>query len=304
MGLWVFYLGFRDFRNKRHIQNIPTSKIATGAVGSFVEIKGKLLSGNDDLVKAPLSGTPCVLYYLYIHRHKYIFYHIYSKEYFHLDDGSGATALVQIKDAQFKVKGRSTERSNLFKRGDNISPYLKQALIESGYKYLWEGRGGIESSSEYHDFKEWYLLPGDNLYVMGYSSPALKLEANPKDKFKNIWKAKKMVQALSYLRKRFDINQDGSLDPIELEKGAEIYASELESSNEKSKEKYFSKEKKYLPNTKMTIKKKKGFPFVISNLKEDDLAVSISWDSFLKIVGGPIIAVTGFVWFLLVVHVI
>jgi len=53
-----------------------------------------------------------------------------------------------------------------------------------------------------------------------------------KIKFKTFLKAKKLLQKNPELKKRFDENKDGILDPNELEKGAKILGQELESKSE------------------------------------------------------------------------
>jgi len=44
MGVVWFFRGFKELKIKRTIQNIPTSKIKTGAVGTDVEIKGNIVA--------------------------------------------------------------------------------------------------------------------------------------------------------------------------------------------------------------------------------------------------------------------
>jgi hypothetical protein len=51
-----FIKGFKELKIKRTIQNIPTSKINTGAVGTDVEIKGNIIVEKDKLVTAPIFG--------------------------------------------------------------------------------------------------------------------------------------------------------------------------------------------------------------------------------------------------------
>jgi hypothetical protein len=54
LGIYWFIAGFRELKHTRTIQNIPTSKIATGAVGTNVEIQGEILRDENKILKAPL----------------------------------------------------------------------------------------------------------------------------------------------------------------------------------------------------------------------------------------------------------
>jgi len=69
-GLTLFVKGFLELKFKRIIQNIPTSKINTGAIGTNVEIKAKIISEKDKLVTSPISGVPCVFYSIQIQKMK------------------------------------------------------------------------------------------------------------------------------------------------------------------------------------------------------------------------------------------
>lgn len=106
-GIFFFFQGFRDLKIKRTIQNIPTSKISTGAVGSDVEIKGRVICEPDKLVTAPITQTLCALYSMEIQvlvkrknsSHWKTIDRYYSNEGIYLDDDSGSTALVIVDGA-------------------------------------------------------------------------------------------------------------------------------------------------------------------------------------------------------------
>ncbi len=68
LGIYFFFAGFRELKSKRIIQNIPTSKINTGAVGTNVEVTGRIVCEKDQIVHAPISGRPCAFYSIEIQR--------------------------------------------------------------------------------------------------------------------------------------------------------------------------------------------------------------------------------------------
>src|SRR5262249_50817472 len=55
-GLWLFVRAFRDFRTRRLIENTPTARIRSMAMG-LVEINGEVVQRSEHL--APFSGRPC-----------------------------------------------------------------------------------------------------------------------------------------------------------------------------------------------------------------------------------------------------
>ncbi len=77
--------GLKDTKDKRTVQDIPTSTIATGSIGSLVEIKGRVVGKSADVFQGPPLQTSAgdVL-----------------EESFFIEDGSGAYALVYPQGAE------------------------------------------------------------------------------------------------------------------------------------------------------------------------------------------------------------
>jgi len=64
-GVYLFFRGFRKLWKKRLIQNIPTSKVRSIAMG-LVELYGTAIA--DVILTAPYTKTPCVFYHIIIER--------------------------------------------------------------------------------------------------------------------------------------------------------------------------------------------------------------------------------------------
>ncbi|MGA2077582.1 MAG: hypothetical protein ABSH52_29180 [Terriglobia bacterium] len=64
-GLWAFFQGFRAYSKSRLLQDTPETPIRSIAMG-FVRIHGKAKS--DQLVKSPVTHTPCCYYIVQIHK--------------------------------------------------------------------------------------------------------------------------------------------------------------------------------------------------------------------------------------------
>ena len=61
IGIVLFVWGLISFRKKRLIENIPTSKIRSIAMG-LVEIYGEVAPGSGNILKSPFSQNDCVYY--------------------------------------------------------------------------------------------------------------------------------------------------------------------------------------------------------------------------------------------------
>ncbi len=307
LGIYFFFAGFKELKSKRIIQNIPTSKINTGAVGTNVEVTGRIICEKDQIVQAPISGRPCAFYSIEIQRwernrrrmgsfgnhsrtgfnsgHWVTVESFYSGKGFFIDDNSGANAMVFADGAIIKRKGVTQDFEMQSNNFDQMPSGLRQAL-ESNQKKLRKFKLKNTSwlFSNRFRFREWYFSVGEKIFVLGHADSGLKAPKRKKMKFKTFLKAKKVIQENDKLKKRFDTNQDGKLDEAELERGAKILALQLESKHSKEKlEDLASK-------TKMVFKQKKPNPFYISNMSEKDLIKDLATWSTLKIWGGPVLS--------------
>jgi len=309
LGIYFFFAGFRELKSKRVIQNIPTSKINTGAVGTNVEVTGRIVCEQDQIVQAPISGRSCAFYSIEIQRwernrsyrgsslgshntrtgfnrgHWVTVESFYSGKGFFIDDNSGANAMVMVNGAVIKRNGGTQDFETQSNNFDQMPLGLRQAL-EANQKKLRKFKFKNTSwlFSKRFRFREWYFPIGETIFVLGHADSGLRAPKRKKMKFKTFLKAKKAIQENDKLKARFDTNQDGKLDEAELERGAKILALKLESKHSKEKlEDLASK-------TKMIFKQKKPNPFYISNMSEKDLIKDLATWSTLKIWGGPVLS--------------
>ena len=294
MGVVWFLKGFKELKIKRTIQNIPTSKINTGAVGTDVEIKGNIIVEPDKILTAPISGQPCALYHMEIQeerRRKNSTYwktidRFYSHEGFYVDDQSGATALVLVAGAEVNREGKTKDYYVNSSNFDEIPDPLRKALTanQNKLKRFKLKKTSWLFSSKYR-LLEWRFKPDEEVYVLGHAESGLRLQKIKKPKFKYFLKAKKEIQKDKQLAARYDANRDGKLDFNELERGAQILAQRL--ADKYSKEKL----QELIPKTKLIFKKRKPHPFIISNRSEAELVKHMSTWSVVKIWGGPVLTV-------------
>lgn len=162
-GPWLFLHGFRDLRVRRLIQNTPTAKIRSMAMG-LVEVNGAVEERST--VSAPFSGRPCVHWEVEIavrngRRRSWSTVHRNSSgNPFFLRDETGI-ALVYPQGAQSKITFAVEETCAGIMLPDCYSQYLKeQHLTASALWRLSEMR-----------FRERVLEAGQRVYVLGTAMP-------------------------------------------------------------------------------------------------------------------------------------
>jgi hypothetical protein len=294
-GLYLFYSGFQDLKAKRIIENIPTSKIDTGAVGSNVEIKGVIDSKVQPSVQAPVSGQDCLFFSIEIqeevrskdHTYWKTLDQFYSHDGFYLNDGSGARALVYVQGAEIKRERFNKEFLTRSNRLDQLPQTLVNALTEHRDKlkrFKWKNSSWLFSNRI--RFLEWCFYSGEQLYVLGCAQSGLKIEKKKKLKFKHFLSAKNQIEQDDSLRDRFDDDKDGTLDAEELERGAKILGYYQQTRLEK-------KEECLEPVVKMVFRNNSSHLYIISNMKEKNLVKSMNFESVFKLFGGPVMALAG-----------
>jgi hypothetical protein len=165
-GTYLFFKGFKELRFKRHIENIPTSKIRSMAMGE-VEIKGEALPiDSSEIIRSPFTNRECVYYRYtteeYVRSGKYGHWTTMrdetTKNLFYLKDDT-ASVLIDPKGAEVDIPARYTADSSC---GQDPPEEAKKFLMSEGISY--EGLLGINKRMRY---REYYITPSEMLYVMG-----------------------------------------------------------------------------------------------------------------------------------------
>ena len=289
-GIYFFFNGFNDLKTKRTVENIPTSRIATGAVGTDVEVAGTIVCDEDKLLTAPLSGNPCVFYALEIEQrvrrrnrgmHWVTIDTIHSDDGFYVEDGSDANALVFAEGARIIQKGKPFTRHLDRYVQDDVRDRLKQAVADNVQELKSFKVDDVDSKAASYRLKEKKFTAGEQVYILGFADSGLKLAAQRKLDFDTFLHAQKMVKEDPELKKRFDKDGDGVLNPDEVEWGAKVIGQRMA---DKYNEEQF---KKLYARTKMIFKKHNPSLFLISNKKESDVLKGLAWLTRLKLFGGP-----------------
>jgi hypothetical protein len=160
-GLTMFVRGFRVWRERRLIQNTPSSHIRSMAMG-LVEINGVVEPRS--MVSAPFSNHPCVFWevdiatrsrngWRTVHRNV-------SGHPFFISDGTGA-ALVYPQGAECKLRPGVEEVCN----GPLLPPCYAEYLREQSLPLL-----NIMSVGQMR-FRERLIEDGERAYILGTAMP-------------------------------------------------------------------------------------------------------------------------------------
>jgi hypothetical protein len=163
IGSLFFYKGFQFFRQKRMIENIPTSKVRSIAMG-LVEVKGDVQLA-EEYFESPFSKQKCVFYNYKIQEYrggKHKRWVTVNKKVesvpFHLED---ATGKVLVDPIGFEV---DVPESYSF-RGGMGSSFPKEFIT-----FLESEGMSHKSLFGFHKkmrVKEYVLKPKMSLYIMG-----------------------------------------------------------------------------------------------------------------------------------------
>lgn len=166
VGIGLFVWAIISFKNKRLIENIPTSKIRSIAMG-LVEIYGEVVPEIDNILKSPLSQNDCVYYKYKIDKlqttgkstHWRTIKKGWNYIYFYLKDDTGMV-LIDPLDAKINITVDNVFKSSLGKDPpDKVKQFLQKENVDFEGKIL-----GINKTMRY---TEHFIAPKDKLYIMG-----------------------------------------------------------------------------------------------------------------------------------------
>ena len=165
-GLFLLYAGFVWLKRKRLVEDIPTSKVRSIAMG-LVEVKGKAHPAAKNVMTSPLTGKKCVYY-------KYMVEKLVSSgksshwvkvkgknsiEPFYLQDNTGKV-MVDPKKAGVHTPMSYHSQS---KWGKDPEPTVKKFLDHENIRF----EGSLFGMNYTMRYREWMIAPGTDVYVMG-----------------------------------------------------------------------------------------------------------------------------------------
>lgn len=175
IGIIVTLTGLKNFRRRKRILATPTSPIAQAPGNAPVEIKGRIVPGEQGVLQAPFSGRHAVWARITVMEHRQsgrssywatIIKEVDQREFF-VDDGSGQLAKIVPQGAEVILDAQQVASSGTF---NDASPHLQAFLASRGHSTTsWLG---FNKSMRY---TEELLVPQDPLYALGPS----RREAGP-----------------------------------------------------------------------------------------------------------------------------
>jgi len=183
--------GVKKLKNPRGIQDTPTSVIGTGAIGSEVEITGKIPFDNESLLKGPISGKPCCYYFVilqkyYINSDWHGVYWFHSSDALYIGAGRKAYSLVMLNREAINNYCFGT---NYYGDGVIDFKYKKTLNFDSTKALLnYPAYQAIEKFKDFniidmkfslegpYRFKEYLFKPQDEIYVKGYAKSGVDLK--------------------------------------------------------------------------------------------------------------------------------
>jgi hypothetical protein len=169
LGIFLFVKGFMWFRQKQLMENMPTSKIRSLAMG-LAEVFGEVVPAEGKILKSPLSARDCVYYRYTIEEYRQSgksshWATIRKGEdgtHFFLKDETGLV-LVDPKGAKVDIPRDFLFESHMGKDPpDTVRQFLKaNNLSFEGWLF------GINKKMRY---SEYFIAPKDKLYIMGTAS--------------------------------------------------------------------------------------------------------------------------------------
>jgi hypothetical protein len=166
-GPWLFAGGFRDLRTRRLIQNTPTARIRSMAMG-LVEINGKVRQRS--AVNAPFSGRPCAYWQIEIavrgRRNSWSTVHRNSSgQPFYVEDETGI-AMIYPHGAECRVNFGVEEVCH----GLSLPECYAQYMSEQGLamRHLWR----LSSLR----FRERLIEESQLVYVLGTGTDGLRAD--------------------------------------------------------------------------------------------------------------------------------
>ncbi|MBN1544008.1 hypothetical protein JW898_00945 [Candidatus Woesearchaeota archaeon] len=165
VGIGLFIKGFSWFRLKRMIENMPTSKIRSLAMG-LCEIYGEVVPAEKKVLKSPLTGKDCVYYKYTVEEKRSSGKNSYwatikagvDMVHFFVKDNTGSV-LVDPKGANVDIPVDYTFNSGIAGRTPlPVLDFLKKNGLTNRTLF------GFNKQMRY---TEYYIAPNDKLYILG-----------------------------------------------------------------------------------------------------------------------------------------
>lgn len=310
-GAYGFWNGFKMLKLRRKMGDIPTSKISSAAVGSFVEVQGKVVCAPGDFITAPLTGIKGVCFVWHIEEQRgsgknkkwVTVNYFYSCPFLYIKDKSEHLAAIDLEHCDFQEKMHD-KLVNFNNRSFDLPASAKKILHE--YKmFNIENKAGFFSSSNYR-MSEKVFKANDPLYVLGGTINPPESETTRLSSGANIFGTRNKpvaeeVQAIleqaksnPEIVKMYDKDGNSKLDSAELTQlHKDIQNKIFTDYNLSHQSSYLQKCKLFFTMVEdhdVVFSMKKVF---VSHNSEKDLSQKLLLKASLGLIGGPLLFISG-----------
>ena len=311
LGGFGFWNGFKMLKLRRKMGDIPTSKISSAAVGSFVEIQGKVVCAPGDFITAPLTGIKGVCFVWHIEEQirsgknkKWVtIKYFYSCPFLYIKDKSEHLAAIDLEHCEFQEQMH--DKLVYFNdRSFDLPAKVKKNLHE--YKmFNLDNKAGFFSSSNYR-ISEKVFKPNEPLYVLGGTIIPPESESSRLSSGKNIFGTRNKpvaeeVQAIlekaksnPEIVKMYDKDGNSKLDATELTQlHKDIQNKIFTEYNLSHQSSYLQKCKLFftmIEDHDLVFSMKKVF---VSHKSEKELSQKLLLKASLGLIGGPLLFIGG-----------
>lgn len=269
-GVFLFFYGFRKWRHLRLIQDTPTSRVRSMALGR-VELHGRA-QGKGELA-APFTGVACVWYRYQIEqevrgRH--------GRSWRTLDQGSSEAWPFYLEDDTGRVlvdpEGAQVDVPRDYR---SIDPALTGPI--GGFL----NERGIDPDTFFGfrkklRFSEWHIAPGEQVYVLGVARERGGLVHERRVRIaEKLAALKSDPEAMAH----FDSDGDGRVSAEEWEVARRLTVNEVEGRG-------------FEDRVVVTRGEHGNTPFYISDRDEKEVAKRHAWRAAGGVFGGAALALT------------
>ena len=169
IGLIVTLINLKNVRRRKRIMDTPTSPIAQATGQGRVEVKGRVVAGEQGLLQAPFSGRHGVWVRITVQEHRSTGRSSYwativnevDLRPFYVEDGSGQRARVMPQGAEVILDAQNIANSGTF---NDAPPHLQAFLAARGLSTT-----SFLGFNKRIRYDEQVLTVGDAIYALGPS---------------------------------------------------------------------------------------------------------------------------------------
>jgi hypothetical protein len=311
LGAFGFWNGFKMLKLRRKMGDIPTSKIASAAVGSFVEIQGKVVCAPGDFITAPLTGIKGVCFVWHIEEQrgsgknkKWVTINFfYSCPFLYIKDKSEHLAAIDLEHCDFQE-----EMQDMLVHFNNQSfdlPVKAKKILHEYKMFNMEDKAGFFSSSNYR-ISEKVFKANDRLYVLGGTINPPESESSRLSTGENIFGTRnkpvaeevhailEKAKSNPEIVKMYDKDANSKLDPAELNQLHKDIQNKIFTDYNLSHQSSYLQKCKLLftmvEDHDLVFSMKKVF---VSHKSEKDLSQTLLSKASLGLIGGPLLFIGG-----------